>query len=198
MENCFSRMFRKNGYMFSFDLKSGYHHVEIFQPHQTFLGFSWNFQGETRYYIFTVLPFGLSAAPYIFTKILRPLVGWWRANGIYIAVFLDDGWSIADDYSSAKIIASRVRSDIHQARFITNSEKSVWEPTQIFTWLGLVWNSTLGTISITPRRVQGIVDCVTFIEAQKFTISARQLSSFIGKVVSTSPATGNLLPDTVR
>ena len=31
-----SLMFRKNGYMFSFDLKSGYHHVEIFQPHQTF------------------------------------------------------------------------------------------------------------------------------------------------------------------
>ena len=35
-----SLMFRKNGYMFSFDLKSGYHHIEIFQPHQTFLGFS--------------------------------------------------------------------------------------------------------------------------------------------------------------
>lgn len=69
-------MFRKNGYMFSFDLKSGYHHVEIFQPHQTFLGFSWDFQGETRFYVFTVLPFGLSVAPYIFTKILRPLVGW--------------------------------------------------------------------------------------------------------------------------
>ena len=126
-----SLMFRKNGYMFSFDLKSGYHHVEIFQPHQTFLGFSWEFQGETRFYVFTVLPFGLSVAPYIFTKILRPLVGWWRANGIYIAVFLDDGWSITDDYNSANIIASRVRSDIRLAGFITNSEKSIWEPTQL-------------------------------------------------------------------
>ena len=115
-----SLMFRKNGYMFSFDLKSGYHHVEIFQPHQTFLGFSWEFQGETRFYVFTVLPFGLSVAPYIITKILRPLVGWWRANSIYIAVFLDDGWSIADDYYSANFIASRVRSDIHLAGFITN------------------------------------------------------------------------------
>ena len=193
-----SLMFRKNGYMFSFDLKSGYHHVEIFQPHQTFLGFSWEFQGETRFYVFTVLPFGLSVAPYIFTKILRPLVGWWRANSIYIAVFLDDGWSIADDYNSANIIASRVRSDIRLAGFITNSEKSIWEPTQIITWLGLVWNSTLGTISITPRRVQGIVDCVAFIEAQKCTISARQLSSFVGKVMSTCPVTGNLPRITTR
>ena len=69
-----SLMFQKNGFMFSFDLKSGYHHVEIF--HQTFLGFSRDFQSKTRYYIFTVLPFELSAAPYIFTKIFRPLVGW--------------------------------------------------------------------------------------------------------------------------
>ena len=27
--------------MFSFDLKSGYHHIDIAQEHQTFLGFSW-------------------------------------------------------------------------------------------------------------------------------------------------------------
>ena len=83
-------MFQKNGYMFSFDLKSGYHHIEIFQPHQTFLGFSWDFQGETRYNIFTVLSF---VAPYTFPKVLRPLVGWWRANGTYIALFLEDGCS---------------------------------------------------------------------------------------------------------
>ena len=31
--------FVKDGYMFSFDLKSGYHNVDIAQKHQTFLGF---------------------------------------------------------------------------------------------------------------------------------------------------------------
>lgn len=105
-------MFRMNGYMFSFDLKRG-HHVKTFQPHETFLGFSWNFQGETGYYIFTVLPFGLSVPPYIFNKILRPLIRWWRGNSIYIVVFLEDGWSIADNYNSPKFIASRVHSDVH-------------------------------------------------------------------------------------
>jgi hypothetical protein len=29
--------------MFSFDLKSSYHHVEIFLPHPTYLGFAWKF-----------------------------------------------------------------------------------------------------------------------------------------------------------
>ena len=33
--------FVKDAYMFSFDLKSGYHLIDIAQEHQTFLGFSW-------------------------------------------------------------------------------------------------------------------------------------------------------------
>lgn len=34
-------MLDKRDYTFSFDLKSGYHHVEIRQKHQQYLGFAW-------------------------------------------------------------------------------------------------------------------------------------------------------------
>ena len=47
-------------------------------------------------------------------------------------------------------------------------------------------------------RVQGIVVYVTLIGTQKLTISARQLSSFIGRVMSTSPVTGKLPIITTR
>ena len=57
-----------------FDIKSGYHHVEIFQPDQEFLGFSWESGCVNKYFKFTVLPFGLSVGPYIFSKVMRPLV----------------------------------------------------------------------------------------------------------------------------
>ena len=30
-------------YMITFDLKSGYHHIDIFEAHQEYLGFSWKF-----------------------------------------------------------------------------------------------------------------------------------------------------------
>ena len=93
------RVFRtyvnKGEFLFSFDLKSGYHHVDIFPPHQTYLGFSWVFNGVTKYFCFTVLPFGLTSAPYIFTKLLRPLVKFWRFNGIKIVVYIDDGCGAA-------------------------------------------------------------------------------------------------------
>ena len=60
---------------FSFDLKSGYYDVEIFEGHQTYLGFSWKHSNSSQmeFYVFTVLPFGLSSAPHEFTKILKPL-----------------------------------------------------------------------------------------------------------------------------
>jgi len=66
--------------------------VDIFPDHLKYLAFSWDFgRGHTRYFQFTVLPFGLSSALYIFTKLLKPLETHWRAQGIPIAIFFDDG-----------------------------------------------------------------------------------------------------------
>ena len=85
--------FAKDAYMFSFDLKSGYHHIDIAQEHQTFLRFSWRAPDSINVvlYVFTVLPFGLSSAPYVFTKVLKPLEKYWRIQGLCIAIFWDDG-----------------------------------------------------------------------------------------------------------
>ena len=97
--------FAKDAYMFSFDLKSGYHHIEIAQEHQTFLQFSWRETDSVNevFYVFTALPFGLSPAPYIFTKVLKPLEKYWRIQGLCIAIFLDDGWVIVQDRESCKV-----------------------------------------------------------------------------------------------
>ena len=56
----------RNSFMVKFDLKSGYHHVGIYEPHKTYLGFSWNFGDGENYFVFEVLPFGLSTAWSIF------------------------------------------------------------------------------------------------------------------------------------
>ena len=84
----------QNSLMFSFDLKSGYHHIDILPDSPKYLGFSWEIQGHLRYFEFTVLPFGLSSAPLLFTKILKPLVTHWRAAGIRISLYLDDGFIV--------------------------------------------------------------------------------------------------------
>ena len=71
-------------FVFSFDFKSGYHHVGIFPDHREYSTFSWDFgDGHRRYFQFTVVPFGLSSAPFIFTKLLKPLETHCSADGYH-------------------------------------------------------------------------------------------------------------------
>ena len=186
--------FAKDSYMFSFDLKSGYHHIEISQDHQTFLGFCWRAPDSNNevFYVFTVLPFGLSTAPYIFTKLLKPLEKHWRIQGTCIAIFLDDGWAIVQDKEGCLLKAQTVRQDLYGAGFVVNEEKSVWEPTQILDWLGITWNSLLGTLRIVERRITKITNTIDRIIEADFKLSARELASFTGQIISTAPVVGNI------
>ena len=71
----------------TFDLKSGYHHIEIDPMYHRFLAFAW----RGKVYVFTVLCFGLSVAPWVFTKVTRSLVWVWRVAGIRCMMYVDDG-----------------------------------------------------------------------------------------------------------
>jgi hypothetical protein len=117
------------GFMASFDFKSGYHHVDIAEECQTFLGFSWEWQGQKAYFVFTVLPFGLNAGPFIFTKLFRPLIGKWGAQGYQVFLYLDDGLIIAPTREACQEASDVVRADLAAAGVCEAQEKCVWTPT---------------------------------------------------------------------
>ena len=186
--------FTQGAYMFFFDLKSGYHHIEIFEGHQTYLGFSWKHSSSncTKSYVFTVLPFGLSSAPHIFTKTLKPLEKHWRYQGFCVAVFLDDGWGIEKDSQACSIVADAVKTDLYKAGFVSNDDKSVWTPCQCLDWLGITWDSARGTIEIVDRRITKIASTIDSIIDSHFILSARRLASFSWQIISTGPVSGNI------
>ena len=75
----------------TFDLPSGYHYIEVHPEHQNFLGFEWTYEdGSTKYFQFCVLPFGLSLACYVFTKVLCTFTKPWRGIGIEAIIFNND------------------------------------------------------------------------------------------------------------
>ena len=186
--------FSRGAYKFSFHLKSGYHHVQIFEGHQTYFGFSWKHSNsnQVKFYVFTVLLFGLSSAPHVFTKVLKPLEKHWRQQGICVAVFLDEGWGIQNDSQVCSIVADAVRTDLFKAGFVTNEDKSVWIPCQRLDWLGITWDSARGTIEIVDRRVAKITSTIDSIIDSDFVLSARRLATFTGQIISTAPVSGNI------
>jgi hypothetical protein len=184
-------IFKKGDFMCSFDLKSGYHHVNIFPDHTEYLSFAWRFQdGTTRYFSFLVLPFGLSTAPYIFTKFLRPLVKHWRSKGIFMVLYLDDGWIRGSSYEECKYASEEVKADLIAAGLVPNIDKSVWEPTQVIDWLGMIWDAKQGAIAVINRRVQNTLSCIEAVLQALPKVTARSLASLAGKIISLYPVVG--------
>jgi hypothetical protein len=72
-------------YMVKMDLKEAYFMVPIAQEYQKFLSFSW----ERKHFHFTCLPFGLSTAPWTFTKITKTVVSLLRSHGVCMVIYLD-------------------------------------------------------------------------------------------------------------
>ena len=130
-------LFHKGDWFFKFDYTSGYHHLEVFPDHTPFLGCSWWVDGHCKFYKFTVLPFGLSTGPYVFTKVQRTLTKHWRSQGICIFTYLDDGAGAGSSFQEAQEVSDLVRQDVRLSGFVANDVKSQWTPAQVGELLGL-------------------------------------------------------------
>ena len=182
----------KGDFMFVWDLSSGYHHLDLFVGHQQYFGFSFEFQGRIRYFFFTVLMFGLSTGPYIFTKLLRPLVKHWREQGIKTAVYLDDGAGVCDTFEKCVDQAKQVKTDLQSAGFIINNDKSVWVPCQCLVWLGLLWNLIKGVLEIPETRLLKVENAILNILNSLYGVSARKIVHLTGLLISLAPSLGNI------
>lgn len=181
-------------FMFTFDLKSGYHHVEIFEDHRKYLSFSWKFSnGSVRYFQFCVLPFGLSSAPYLFTKLLKPLVKKWRSEGFTIVVYLDDGLGAARSYILAKAVSLQMHADLLKFGFLPNESKCHWDPVLSITWLGVVFDTSAGLISATSRRIDSLLsDIDNIVEHKSKSFHVKTIASVCGKIISLGSCVGNV------
>ena len=138
----------------------------------------------------------LSSAPYLFTKLLKPLVKKWRTEGKSIVVFLDDGLGAAADYTKARISSLSVYADLLKSGFVPNEQKSLWEPTQVITWLGTVIDTCQCIISATNTRIQSLSEDLSFLldSTHPSLYQVRKLAIVCGKIISL----GNCVGDVAR
>ena len=134
-----SLYFTLGDYMSSVDLEKAYHHVDMHESTWDYLGFSW--LGKT--YAFTVLPFGLSLACWVFTKLTNELVGRWRAMGIKLIHYLDNflfavaGEAGDTQFKLFKAVQRQVPSDIEAAGLSLSISKLVLDPQKCIQFSGI-------------------------------------------------------------
>ena len=150
-----AELFDEDDYFITFDLTSGYHHIDIHPDYHAYLGFHWEFKsGKIRYFQFTVLPFGLCSAGYVFTKLLRPFVKRWRGKGMKAIVYLDDGVAAQKDKERAKLAGRIIESDLTSAGFFINRKKSNFEPVQSGKWLGVIIDTRKMSFTVPTEKIK--------------------------------------------
>lgn len=76
------------------------------------------------------MPFGISTAIYIFTKVLREPVKFLRAKSMKIITFLDDGIVAESCLDKAKYVSICVKQQLENLGSLFADDKCEWLPTQ--------------------------------------------------------------------
>ena len=189
------KVFQPFCYVFTFDLKSTYHHIDIATRYKTYLGFSWCKGGNTHYYVYIVLPFGLATAGHIFTKVLRVMIAHWRSLSISIVMFLDDGIGGNTDLDLAKSQSVYVRQSLIDVGFLLAEEKCDWVPKQSAVWLGHVFCFAENRLRLSDERIGRLekhIDSILFeiLHDSYPIIHVRTLASVIGQIISLQSVLG--------
>lgn len=172
-----------NEFLAKIDLKEAYLLVPIDPNHRKYL----RFQYKNNLYEFNALPYGLSSAPYIFTKIMRVVVAHLREKGHKSVIYLDDLLCVGSDYKTCQKNVHESISLLESLGFVINFEKCYLEPTQSCNFLGFVFNTTKMTLELPLEKKKHIFKLVNkYRGLDKCAI--RELAQLIGLLISACPA----------
>jgi len=151
-------------------------YVPIHPDHQHLLTFKW----EGRIYKFQCLPFGLSAAPRVFTKLLKPVVGFWRQIGCCLIIYLDDILIMHQKEAHLEQITQLTCQVFENLGLIVNHKKSILNPAQELEFLGFRLCSATMLLSIPTEKIPKIQQDTRRI-LQQASVSMREIARFVGK-----------------
>ncbi len=159
----------------SIDLQDAYLHVPIRPSHRKYLRFA--LCGKV--FQFRVLPFGLSSAPMVFTRLMKCVAAFIRRQGPSLLQYLDD-WLIY--HLSREVVLrhlSTVWAVVIRLGLLPNRDKSDLVPSQRFTFIGMNFLSDLGIVRVPADRVENILLLLSNMQ-KRTRLTARDFLSLLG------------------
>ena len=172
-------LMRSNCYMASLDLSKAYFSVPVATSDRCYLKFKW----KKELYQFLVLPNGLTSAPRIFMKVLKPVYAHLRQLGFIANGYIDDSFLMADSIATCSENVTVTKQLLESVGFSINFAKSMLIPSQKMEHLGFVLDSQTMTVSVTKDKQDKLIDkCHVVLEHRSPTI--RLVAELIGIIVS--------------
>ena len=123
----------------SLDLTSMFHHVKLHGCIYNYFRFALDFEGKTRFYVFSVLQFGNANAVYCVTKLMKPICSYMHSLSILFSIYIDDIRIMNADYFVCKAATEFCIEVLYYAGWNMNINKSVQLPTQQHFY---IWDSS--------------------------------------------------------
>lgn len=143
-----SKLLSRNDFMCTLDLKNAYYLVPINSQDRKYLRFEFN----DKLYEYNCLAMGLNTAPFVFTKLLKPVMECLREQGIRIVIYLDDLICLGASYNECTRNIKIVYNLFECLGFVINTDKSKIIPSNIREFLGFEINSIHVTLSPTKKK----------------------------------------------
>ena len=177
----------KGDWAVSIDLKDAYFHVPIHVRSRRLLRFAVATNDGLRVFQFRALPFGLTSAPRVFTKVILPVGHHAHLHAVCLLQYLDD-WLLR---SPNKLLLAQQTSwlldIIRRVGFVLNVPKSQLVPTQRLIHIGVEYHLDLGLMFPPMNRVQKFEDRIATLLSVSVT-TAYFLLSLLGLLSSATDA----------
>ena len=176
---------------------SAYHHVKIHPDHHTLLGCCVPHPdtGEDVYFVFACMPFGLSTATHVLTRLTKPICLYITRHGIRHTIFIDDGKVNGADKEILLWAFQFVLDTLRQAGFVVSEKKSD-TPASVDTtkvYLGFQIDSVDMVIKAQDHKISSVREAILRLLRVKTPTEAKILASVIGKVIALEAALGAVI-----
>ncbi|XP_065177287.1 uncharacterized protein LOC135807202 [Sycon ciliatum] len=175
-------LLQPDDWLVKLDLKDAYFVVPIHHDFRRLLRFRWSGQ----LFQFQCLPFGLSSAPRVFTKLMKVPMAILRSQGVRLIIYLDDLLIMASSAVEALEHLRRAIQLLHQLGFLINFKKSVLTPAQNISFLGFEVDSRAMEMRVPPEKIRKLrQECTKLLLQPRVTV--RTLACLLGRLTSLSP-----------
>ena len=164
------------------DLKDAYYSVPIRTEDRKYL----RFEHEGQLYEFVCLPNGLSSAPRIFSKLLKPALAISREDGVLLVIYIDDIILFADDPQTLLGFTQCVITLLQSLGFTIHSDKSQLVPSQRVNFRGFILDSVAMTVFMKLDKADEAKSAILQL-FRKEQLFIREVASIVGQMVSRFP-----------
>ena len=170
-------MVREGDFFTKIDIKDAYLTVPIHPEDRKFLHFRW----KDALYDFSCLCFGLASAPWTFTKLVKPIVGFLRGKGIRLIVYPDDFLILNQSKERAERDYIVVSELLQEWGFLINEEKFIGDASQVRKFLGLIVDSVNLSLSLRQDKVRQIIELCRAASTRTFS-QLRDIAKILGSL----------------